>query len=91
MYKLNEDAIHKIPNFYDNTGLRAIVSLQEAKELFINFMKENYEWSNKIEKNIETVKTMDNIYKINYFMYNSTLKGLKIKTISNYIKRKNQK
>ena len=83
MYNLDKDAVTNFPNFYCEFGIRELYSLEEAKTIAKDFMKERYDFNTKLEEFLKNVDSCKNVLGVQTYLCNSILKGFGFKIKSN--------
>jgi hypothetical protein len=85
MYNLNEDAITKIPTFFDR-GSKPLVTLTIAKEQTIEYFNICYDFDTKLKTYIQNVENCKTVLELQQYIYNAAIKGFTIKSKVNMAK-----
>jgi hypothetical protein len=86
-YDLNQDAITKKPNFFGR-GSKALVTLEEAKEITKKYFTECYDFNSKLKEYIYNVDKCKDVLAVQRYIEYAAIKGLTIKTKINLNKLK---
>ena len=86
MYDLNQDAIINKPKLFGEYGLRPLYSLEQSQKIVIEFFEKYYDFDKNLKDYIKKVKNCKEITNVEYYLCNSLIAGLKLKSKINMAK-----
>ena len=86
MYDLSKDAVTNKPSLYCKYGIKELYSLEESKEIAIEYFTKYYDFNTKLKEYIKNIENCKSVYSLEYYICNALNKGLKIKSKINLAK-----